>query len=215
MTDVVDRATPPAAAPERRARVARSIRRQQFLAAASATFAARGYHAATMDEISQRAGFSKPVLYQHFSSKLDLYLAVLQHHLGVLVSSVREALSSAIDNHRRVRAAVQAYFDFVDDEAEGFRLVFESNVTDEPSAQWHIDRAEQECVDAVFDLVVRDSGLDPQRARVLAVGLVGVSQFTARDWLEAARPVPKEIAVDTTVALCWGGLSRLPLQSTP
>ena len=62
------------------------------------------------------------------------------------------------------------------------------------------------CVDAVFDLVSQDSGLDPYRARILAVGLVGASQFTARYWLEAARPIPKEEAVEITVTLAWGGL---------
>ncbi|MGY2061057.1 TetR/AcrR family transcriptional regulator, partial [Nocardia gipuzkoensis] len=50
-------------------------------------------------------------------------------------------------------------------------------------------------------------------ARILAVGLVGASQISARYWLEADRPIPKEEAVDTTVQLCWGGLSRVPLQA--
>ena len=60
-------------------------------------------------------------------------------------------------------------------------------------------------------MLFRSSGLDPYRARILAVGLVGASQFTARYWLEASRPIPKEEAVDTTVTLAWGGLSRVPL----
>ena len=58
-------------------RMPRSERRAQLLEAAQAVFVAQGYHAAAMDEIADRAGVSKPVLYQHFPGKLDLYLALL------------------------------------------------------------------------------------------------------------------------------------------
>ena len=61
-------------------------------------FVDSGYHAAGMDEIAERAGVSKPVLYQHFSSKLELYLAVLQRHVENLVSGVRQALRTTTDN---------------------------------------------------------------------------------------------------------------------
>lgn len=214
MTDLVDRMTSRSSsgtAPKRGTRLPRDERRQQLLGAASEVFVLRGYHAAGMDEISQCAGVSKPVLYQHFTSKLELYLAVLQNYVDMLVSSVRQALRSTTDNKQRVRAAVAAYFDFVDNEMQGFRLVFESDLTNEPQVQRRVEQATEACVDAVYDLVAHDSGLDPYRARILAVGLVGASQFTARYWLEADRPIPKDEAVDTTVALAWGGLKHVPL----
>ena len=87
-------------------RLPRDERRGQLLAAASEVFVDRGYHAAGMDEIADRAGVSKPVLYQHFSSKLELYLAVLQRHVDNLVSGVRQALRTTTDNRQRLRAAV-------------------------------------------------------------------------------------------------------------
>ncbi|GGG12363.1 putative transcriptional regulator, TetR family protein [Rhodococcoides trifolii] len=198
----------------RSARLPRDARRAQLLSAASEIFVARGYHAAGMDEIADCAGVSKPVLYQHFPGKLDLYLAVLQSYVDSLIAGVRQALRSTTDNNRRVRAAVFAFFDFVDNDSQGFRLVFESDLMGDPQVQRSVDQATEACVDAVFDLVSHDSGLDPHRARILAVGLVGASQFTARYWLEADRPITKEEAVDTTVTLAWGGLSRVPLQST-
>ncbi len=167
-----------------------------------------------MDEISECAGVSKPVLYQHFASKLELYLAVLQSYVDSLIAGVRQALRSTTDNRQRVRAAVQAYYDFVDHDQQGFRLVFESDNKGDPQVQRRVEMATEACVDAVYDLVSHDSGLDPYRARILAVGLVGASQFTARYWLDADRPIPKEEAVDTTVALAWGGLSHVPLQAS-
>ena len=221
MTDLADRSPGPAPARrpgagrspgKRGGRLPRDERRQQLLAAASEVFVTRGYHAAGMDEISECAGVSKPVLYQHFPSKLELYLAVLQGYVDNLISGVRQALRSTTDNRQRVRAAVQAFYDFVDNEMQGFRLVFESDLMGEPQVQRRVDAATEACVDAVFDLVAQDSGLDPYRARILAVGLVGASQVTARYWLDADRPIPKEEAVDTTVALAWGGLSHIPLQ---
>ena len=57
----------------------RSARRAQLLESALDVFVAQGYHAAAMDDIAERAGVSKPVLYQHFPGKLELYLALLDN----------------------------------------------------------------------------------------------------------------------------------------
>src|SRR4249919_3335256 len=109
-------------APTRSVRLSRSARRAQLLVAARDVFAAQGYHAAAMDDIAERAGVSKPVLYQHFPGKLDLYLALLEEHATVLVGTVRTALASTTNNKQRVAASISAYFDFVDGDDEGFRL---------------------------------------------------------------------------------------------
>src|SRR6187401_902027 len=79
-------------------RLPRSARRKQLLAAAQQVFVAQGYHAAAMDDIAERAGVSKPVLYQHFPGKLDLYLALLDQHCESLIQAVRNALASTEDN---------------------------------------------------------------------------------------------------------------------
>src|SRR6202012_6141497 len=73
--------------PRRGNRLPRDERRGQLLIAASEIFLDRGSHAAGMDEIAERAGVSKPVLYQHFSSKLELYLALLDESVGRLVEA--------------------------------------------------------------------------------------------------------------------------------
>src|ERR1700740_1174744 len=96
-----------ATSPRRGNRLPRDERRGQLLIAASDIFVDRGYHAAGMDEIAERAGVSKPVLYQHFSSKLELYLAVLNRHVENLVSGVRQALRTTTENRQRVRSCGQ------------------------------------------------------------------------------------------------------------
>ena len=134
-------------------RLPRDERRGQLLNAASEIFVDRGYHAAGMDEIAERAGVSKPVLYQHFSSKLELYLAVLQRHIENLVSGVRQALRTTTDNRQRLRSAVQAFFDFIEQDGQGYRLIFENDYVTEPQVASQVRVATESCIDAVFDLI--------------------------------------------------------------
>jgi len=192
-------------------RLPRGERRDQLLTIASEVFVDRGYHAAGMDEIADRAGVSKPVLYQHFSSKLDLYLAVLQLHGDILMAGVRQALRTTTDNRQRLRAAVQAFFDFIEHDSQGYRLIFENDNATEPQVAAQVTSAIEASTDAVFDLISQDSGLDPHRARMIAVGLVGISVDCARYWIGADRPISKEDAVEGTVHFAWGGLSHVPL----
>ena len=177
-------------------RLPRDERRGQLLIVASDVFVDHGYHAAGMDEIADRAGVSKPVLYQHFSSKLELYLAVLHRHVDNLVSGVQQALRTTTDNRQRLHAAVQAFFDFIEHDSQGYRLIFENDYVTEPEVAAQVRVATESCTDAVFDLISADSGLDPHRARMIAVGLVGISVDSARYWLDSDRPISKEDAVD-------------------
>ncbi len=194
-------------------RLPRTARRAQLLAAAQDVFVTNGYHAAAMDEIAERAGVSKPVLYQHFPGKLELYMALLESHVDELVGRVRTAIASSPDNKLRVRAAVAAFYDFVDGEGQAFRMVFESDLRSEPAVQQAVERATTDSVDAITDTITADAGLDPERARLLAVGLVGLSQVTARSWLADNRRVPKEDAVALISNLAWRGIGGgFPLQ---
>jgi AcrR family transcriptional regulator len=208
MSNLTDAAAPKRA---RSGRLPRGERRDQLLATASEVFVDRGYHATGMDEIADRAGVSKPVLYQHFSSKLDLYLAVLGQHGDILVAGVRQALRTTTDNRQRLRAAVQAFFDFIELDSQGYRLIFENDYVSEQQVADQVSVAIEACTDAVFDLISQDSGLDPHRARMIAVGLVGISVDCARYWLGADRPISKDDAVEGTVQFAWGGLSHVPL----
>ena len=89
-------------------RLPRRERRAQLLDSALEVFVAQGYHAAAMDDIADRAGVSKPVLYQHFPGKLDLYLALLDESCDTIISSAARALESTDDNKLRVTAAMVA-----------------------------------------------------------------------------------------------------------
>src|SRR5260221_14478224 len=96
--------TATSAARPRGTRPPRRARRRQLLEAGLEVFVARGYHAAAMDEIAERAGGSKPVLYQHFPGKQELYLALLDESVEARIATVRAALRSTTDNRQRVTA---------------------------------------------------------------------------------------------------------------
>src|SRR3954462_8563394 len=131
----------PAPAPARRSsRLPRGARQLQLLQAAQEVFVAQGYHAAAMDDIADRAGVSKPVLYQHFPGKRELYLALLEQQVTALTDRVREAMEGTDDNHTRVNGAVGAYFDFVNTEGAAVRLVFESDLRNDDEVRELADR---------------------------------------------------------------------------
>jgi len=189
----------------------RPARRKQLLGAAQEVFVANGYHAAAMDEIAVRAGVSKPVLYQHFPGKLELYLALLDQHVEVLGEQVRRALESTSDNKERVSACIAAYFDFVDDPSGAFRLVFESDLRNEPAVRERVERSLQISVDALTATIARDTGLSQKEAELLSCGLAGLAEVSARWWL-AVDPhrVDKARAVELLAALAWRGISGYP-----
>jgi len=194
-------------------RLPRSVRRKQLLAAAQEVFVAQGYHAAAMDDIADRAGVSKPVLYQHFPSKLELYLALLDTHCNALVTKTRAAMAGTTDNKERVRGAMQAYFDIIDHESEAFRLVFESDLRNEPAARERVERAERESIEAIADTIMGDTGVPREHAELLAAGLVGSAHTAARFWLAGGRRVPKPDAEALLAALAWRGIASFPLQN--
>jgi AcrR family transcriptional regulator len=193
-------------------RLPRSARRKQLLAAAQQVFVAHGYHAAAMDDIAERAGVSKPVLYQHFPGKLELYLALLDMHCDAMVDRVRAAMGATTDNKERVRGAVKAYFDFVDHEGEAFRLVFESDLRNDPAVRLRVERVERGCVAAITDTIMGDTGVSRARAELLASGLVGAAETAARFWLAGGRQVGKAEAEALLTALAWRGIASFPLQ---
>jgi AcrR family transcriptional regulator len=188
----------------------RSARRAQLLDSALQVFVTQGYHAAAMDDIAVRAGVSKPVLYQHFPSKLELYLALLDVACDEAVAAVRLALASTTDNQQRVAASTKAFYAFVADPAAGFRLVFESDLTNEPQVRERVERVTLQCADAIAEVIADDTGLPTDAARLLAVALVGMSHVSARFWLESQPQVSQETATELITRLAWRGIRGFP-----
>ncbi|MBM3720305.1 MAG: hypothetical protein RLY44_248 [Actinomycetota bacterium] len=196
---------------EPKSRLPRDERRAQLLVAALEIFTSSGYHAASMDEIAERASVSKPVLYQHFPSKLDLYLAVLDLHIDSLVFAIQKAIASTRDNRSRVKATIDAYFGFIEGEGEAFRLLFESDMSVEPQVRERLERMTYDCAVAVSAVISADTGLPKDESMILAIGLIGCAQISARHWLEKGGKIDRSGASALVTSLMWRGISGFPL----
>jgi AcrR family transcriptional regulator len=194
-------------------RLPRLARRRQLLGAAQEVFVAQGYHAAAMDEIAERAGVSKPVLYQHFPGKLELYLALLDEHAEALVKIVRDALASTTDNKMRVQASMQAFYDFVAGDGEAYRLVFESDLRNVAPVRARVDRANQQCAEMIAQVIAEDTNAPTDEAYLLGMGLVGMAEVSARYWLSQHRAIPKDTAEKIIARLAWRGISGFPMSA--
>jgi AcrR family transcriptional regulator len=192
-------------------RLPRSARRKQLLSAAQEVFVAHGYHAAAMDDIAERAGVSKPVLYQHFPGKLELYLALLDTHCDALVEKVRGAMAATTDNKDRVSGAMRAYYEFVDHESEAFRLVFESDLRNDPQVRERVDRVERACIESIAETIMVDTDVPRGPAELLAAGLVGAAVTSAQFWLAGGRQVAKDFAEALLTTLAWRGIGSFPM----
>lgn len=191
-------------------RMPRRERRAQLLDSALEVFVAQGYHSAAMDDIADRAGVSKPVLYQHFPGKLELYLALLENSCDAMIAKVREALESTHDNRDRVERTVHAFYDYVASESGAYRLVFESDLTNEPAVREQVDRVTNECTEAIAAVIAADTNLPEPAALLLAVSLVGMAQVSSRFWLDSQRRMNKDEAATFVGGLAWRGIAGYP-----
>lgn len=201
---------------QQRQRLPRGVRRAQLITAAQEVFALNGFHATAMDEIAVAAGVSKPVLYQHFPGKLELYLAILDLHIADLISTVSDAIADGGEgNKERIKATIAAYFEFVDREDQPFRLVFESDLTNEAAVRDRVDDLDHRLAAMTADVIAQDTGLTKPQAHLLGAALSGMAQTTARQWLANGRSPSRDDAVDLLHSLAWRGIRAFPLASGP
>lgn len=191
----------------RRQRLPRAQRRSLLLKAATLVFAAEGYHHASMEAMAKAAGVTKPVLYQHFASKLDLLRAVVQQSTDDLAHAITESLHG--DDHAIPFAnAVSALYDFAEDNSDQFLLVFETELPQDPDVQRTILEGTARVVTAGIPVIQQRMHIDSDAATQLAWALVGMTTFAVRHWKRTDEPLPKATAVDLVVGLVTSGLSK-------
>ena len=157
-----------------------------------------------MDDIAVAAGVSKPVLYQHFRSKRQLYLDLLED-VGVhLLSSIADATATAASPRAQVERGFAAYFRFVADHESAFRLLFGSGARRDEEFAEEVRKVEGAIADFIAGLIEAD--LDPAHARLLAHGIVGLAEGTGRHWVAHDLDLDPDIVARRTADLAWAGL---------
>jgi AcrR family transcriptional regulator len=194
----------------------RDARRAQVLLVARELFAGDGFHHVSMDDIADRARVSKPVLYRHFPSKLDLYLAVVEEQGARLLRAVDQALVPIEqgpvhrgDGRQVVRALVRAYFDFVEVAGESSSLLFESDVTHDAAVRARVEQAGAEAARGIARVLGDVTGLPADSTALLAAALVGMAQTGATSRFRGDGSVGVDDAVDLVARLAWQGVAGL------
>ncbi len=184
-------------------------RREQLLQVARHVLAHRGFYETTMVEIADSAGVTKPVLYQHFESKRDLYLAVL-HDIGArLRATVLAAASTAQTPREQVAAGFRAYVEFVESDTEGFQILFSG--TSRQDGEWAsiTSEVEHSIAAGIADLI-DVPGITVAHRLALAHGILGLAEGMMRFWQSDQAPeLDTDDLVHDLVTLAWGGLRGL------
>lgn len=186
------------------ARLPAARRRRQILDTALRVFGELGYHQASMDTIAEAAGVTKPVLYQHFESKHDLYLNLLGDVGAQLVEAVVKATAGAGHPREQVESGFRAYFRFVDAHVNAFRLLFGGGLEPDPEFAAVAAHVEETMADSIAVLIEAD--LDPEHRRLLANGLVGLAEGTSRDWVKRELELDPDRMAARVAELAWAGL---------
>jgi AcrR family transcriptional regulator len=156
-------------------------RRQQLFSVALRLFSERGYRTTTMDDIAEAAGVTKPLVYQHFSSKRALYLELVDSVAQELVTAIGRATTAASGPRQQVEMGLAAYFDLVVAREEDFRLLYGRNDDADEELGQALRRVEDTIAEAIEPLIA--AGLDAEHRRFLAYGVVGMAEGASRHWL--------------------------------
>jgi AcrR family transcriptional regulator len=192
-------ARPPAA------RLPAARRRRQLLDVALELFAVNGYHTTSMNDIAEAAGVTKPVLYQHFRSKRELYLELLEDVGGHLRDAIGKATSEAPSPREQVRAGFLAYFTFVSDQRTAFQLLFGGGSRRDEEFADAVRAVEFSIAESIASLIDVE-GLAPDRRQLLAHGIVGLAEGTSRHWVATGMAGSPEDLASHVAVLAWAGL---------
>src|SRR5436305_9247036 len=219
-TDVTKASYPPLEDPQRgRRKVPRAVRERQMLEVAGRVFARRGFHAASIEEIAEGAGISKPMVYNSFGSKEGLYFAYIElagqrllDRIATAATSVEE--SGALDAERRLLASTVAFFGHVDENREEWSVLFgELAARGAPFSREvaAVRRAITSRTAALFDIVLERAGIDQADfggTEPLAYAFVGAGESLANWWLEHPEE-PVEAMAQRLLDVAWVGLKAL------
>ena len=180
-------------------------RRAQLVDAALALFAAEGFQSTTMDAVAAEAGVTKPVLYQHFPSKRELFLELLRDVGRRLSENVGAATAAAASPREMVENGFAAYFDFVSEHPDQFRLLFGEGVRIDAEFAVEVMQVERSIAEFIAGLITIED-LDTDERLVLAHGIVGLAEGTGRHWTAAGCPGEASVLASQVAYLAWYGL---------
>jgi AcrR family transcriptional regulator len=185
-------------------RLTATARREQILDVALEVFGRAGFHGASMNDVAEAAGVTKPVLYQHFDSKRELYRALLEEVGNRLLSAIAKATADAPDGRSQTQRGFQAYFRWVAEDHDEFKLLYGGGTRRDDEFRGAIRHVTAEAADAIAPLIAVD--IAPEHRRTIAHALVGLAEGASRRLVELGENFdPDEVARQVS-DLAWAGL---------
>ncbi|MER6128937.1 TetR/AcrR family transcriptional regulator [Streptomyces sp. NPDC001795] len=196
-------------------RMPRAVREQQMLDAAVKTFGQRGYMAASMDEIAELAGVSKPLVYLYLNSKEDLFTACIRREAAALTEAVRAGVRPGLSADRQLWEGLRAFFTHTAQNPDGWSVLhLQARTHGEPFAA-EVAAMREEIVAFVTELIAvaareahRDPDLPGREVAGIAEALVGAAESLAA-WANATPGVSARQAAATLMNFAWAGLGNL------
>lgn len=185
-------------------RLPRAQRRDQLLEHAKPIFAGAGFQGASMNDVAEAAGVTKPVLYQHFENKRDVYQVVLEFVMTDCRNRVLNAAAEVDTPFQRVDRSLRAFVGFMVEDPAGFEILVAGLVSPDPIWREQVNGFFDELSASAADFIEVD-GMSPEQRRTLANGMIGLGVSMARSWKNDPIVSDEELA-NNLVALCWGGL---------
>lgn len=203
--------TAPARAP--RVRVPRAQREEQILTAAEAVFAERGFHATSMDEVAERVGVTKPLIYEYFGSKEGLLSACITRARTQLREATELSWASVGPDAPLAEvfeAGVRAFFEFIDAHATAFVLIQqEGAVASQANPLIETIREQQSAATvATFRAAPGLASVPDELLEGCAEVVIGACERVAV-WRAGRPEVGVDEATQVVVSTVWGGLSTL------
>lgn len=187
-----------------RVRLTGAARRAQLIEIGRSVFAERGYEAASVEEIAERAKVSKPIVYEHFGGKEGLYAVIVDREIQTIIDRISDAISSGSPRERVERAAL-AFLTYVEEEPNGFTVLSR----DAPGRMTSLLNELADRVGQIFTAEFKRAGYDSKAAPIYANGLIGMVAFVGQWWTEVRKPSVETVA-SHVAALGWMGLRHLP-----
>jgi AcrR family transcriptional regulator len=186
------------------ARLSATARREQILEVALDVFSRSGYHGTSMNDVADAAGVTKPVLYQHFDSKRELYGALLEEVGNRLLSAIAKATADAPDGRSQTQRGFQAYFRWVAEDHAEFRLLYGGGSRRDDEFRAAIRRITDAAATSIAPLIAVD--IDPEHRNTIAHALVGLAEGVSRRLVEHGEAFDPDLVATRVSDLAWAGL---------
>ncbi|MEH1164727.1 TetR/AcrR family transcriptional regulator [Micromonospora sp. CPCC 205539] len=193
-------------------RLPRAVREQQMLDAAVKVFSRRGFHAASMDEIAEDAGISKPMVYAYLGTKEELFVACLHREGTRMMHAIAGAAAPDLPADVRLWRGLKAFFGFVGAHRDGWAVLYRQARGEQPFAgELATMRARLvEVVAGMLDHALRTEGREVAGTdlEVIAYALVGATESLA-DWLADHPEADPERTATRMMNAAWLGAGQL------